>query len=63
MTTTVTIEAHCTPDIEVHVIVNMHAGYSGEEHLVLQNGDTAERCVYDTRSITIYELAKSRIIG
>lgn len=58
MTTTVKIYAHCSSDKEVHVLV--YDAVTGEPHekFVLQDGEQAERVVYDNRVIKTNEALK-----
>ncbi len=55
MTTTVKIEAHCSSDKEVFVAIT--DGDSGDT-FTLQDGETAERYVYDNRYIAVSERIK-----
>ena len=55
MTTTVTVEAHCSEDKEVTVIVGKGTFV---EEVTLQNGETLYDVVYDGRIITVYEKDK-----
>lgn len=58
MTTTVTINAHCASNKEVHVrLVNRVTGEVHEE-FVLQDGQSSHRVVFDDREITIGEVVK-----
>lgn len=55
MTSTVIIKAHCAATKEVRV--QIIDGPTGET-LVLQDGETAERYVYDAREISVREVEK-----
>ena len=56
MTTTVTIAAHCADTKEVEVkITDTDAD---TEAFTLQDGETAERVVYDGREINVKEIEK-----
>lgn len=57
MTTTVKIEAHCASDKEV--LVTVAGNYDIDiESFKLQNGEVAERFVYDERNICVREVKK-----
>lgn len=56
MTTTVKISAHCASNVEVKVTVT--DGENQIEQFTLQDKETAERYVYDKRSITVTETNK-----
>lgn len=56
MTTTVTIQAHLSTDKEVRVTIKDN-GKPAEE-FALQDGETAERYVYDGREISVIEAVK-----
>lgn len=56
MTTTVTISAHVSSDKEVRA--NIIDGDAVVEAFVLQDGETAERCIYDGRKIEVREAVK-----
>jgi len=56
MTTTVTIAAHLSPEKEVRVKLTDNG--STTEEFALQNGETAERYVYDGREISVREVTK-----
>lgn len=56
MTTTVIIKAHCASTKEVRVII--HDGPNTGEGFTLQDGETAERHVYDAREISVCEVLK-----
>jgi hypothetical protein len=57
MTTIVTIEAHCSSDKEVKISVI--SGDTGEV-FIIQDGETAERVVYDDLEITVLEIEKQQ---
>ncbi|MCO6704901.1 hypothetical protein [Streptomyces sp. CHB9.2] len=58
MTTTVTINAHCSSEKQVQVsIVNRVTGEVHEE-FVLQDGQSSHRVVFDDREIKIGEVVK-----
>lgn len=59
MTTTVIIEAHCSADVEVRVTVTDEGMLS--EDFVIQNGERAERYVFDNRSISVREQERIRV--
>lgn len=55
MTTTVKINAHCDSSKEVKVsITGEHTG----ENFTLQDGEAAERVVYDDMELTVREVVK-----
>lgn len=56
MTTTVKVEAHCTSDKEVLVVI--HSAEKYIESFVLQDGEKAERVVFDDRYIIVREQMK-----
>lgn len=56
MTTTVKIEAHCTNDKEV--IVVLQDGDKEIEVFSLQDGEKADRVVFDNRYIVVREQMK-----
>jgi len=53
MTTSIRVNAHCTDTKEVVVLLN------GAPHAVLQDGQTAEFLVYDSREISVKEVVKT----
>lgn len=56
MTTTVTIAAHLSSEKEVRVKITDNG--STVEELTLQDGEKAERAVYDGREISVREVLK-----
>ena len=58
MTTTVRIQAHCSRDQEVQVVVHLPDG-SILEKFTMQDGEVAERNVFDTRLVTVTEVFKN----
>lgn len=56
MTTTVTIAAHHSSNKEVQVKISDHG--NTVEQFALQDGETAERYVYDGREISVKEVEK-----
>lgn len=58
MTTTVKIEAHLSREKEVVVEVNEDGAVI--ERITLQDGERAERYVYDNREISVREVAKNQ---
>ena len=56
MTTTVKVEAHCSPTKEV--VISIEDGNTGET-IVLQDGEKREVYAYDARRITVYEHEKA----
>ena len=56
MTSTVTIEAHCSPDKEVRVVIAPRYGAeTPKEVFVLKNGEKAIRHIFDDRVLSTYE--------
>ena len=51
MTSSVKVSAHCAPDREVVFAV-------GEDISILQNGETAEKSIYDQKYATAFERVK-----
>lgn len=51
MTSSVKVSAHCAPDKEVVFAV-------GEDISILQNGETAEKSIYDQKYATAFERVK-----
>lgn len=58
MTTTVIIKAHCAPEKEVRVSISDNVTGDSYEEFSLQDGETAERTVYDAREISVMEVVK-----
>ena len=58
MTTTVIIRAHCGGNKEVRVAINDNVTGSEVENFRLQDGEKAERSVYDGREISVTEILK-----
>lgn len=58
MTTTVIVKAHCSANKEVHAAITDTASGSVIEEIVLQDGESAERVVFDDRVITVREVLK-----
>lgn len=56
MTTTVKIFAHMSSEKEVHITVNDNDKII--EEIVLQDGESAERSVFDDRKISVMEVLK-----
>ncbi|MBP9869879.1 MAG: hypothetical protein KBC53_00070 [Nitrosomonas sp.] len=54
MTTTVTVEARCGSEKEVHIDIKEN----GDSTKVLQNGDKHVLHVYDNKSVTVREILK-----
>lgn len=55
MTTTVTVEAHCVSEKEVHIEIKENCDST---KVVLQNGDKHVLYVYDNKSVTVTEVLK-----
>ena len=56
MTTTVRIEAHCSPETEVHVTIEDNGNPVESFHM--KDGATVEKYVYDERVIRVKEVPK-----
>lgn len=64
MTTTVIINAHCSETKQVHALIVdqlKSAGHEVLEEIVLQDGETAQRVVFDGRVISIQEIDKAAL--
>jgi O-glycosyl hydrolase len=59
MTTTVKVSAHCSDDKEVQVSIADSVSGNVRENFVLQNGETADRVVYDDLVISVLERKKA----
>lgn len=55
MTSTVTIEAHCSSDKEVRVIIAPRGAETPKEVFVLKNGEKAIRHIYDDLVLSTHE--------
>jgi len=55
MTTNVRVDAHVSPDKEVHILI------AGKLHRVLQNGETETVYTYDDHVVTVKEVLKQEI--
>lgn len=63
MTTTVTVQAHCSEKTEVVVTVaEGKAGKEGDEVLILQDGQSIEKYVYEDRMILVRERGKTEFL-
>lgn len=58
MTTQVTVNANCPSNIEVRVTVTGESGTIPAECVVLQDGESATKYVYDGRVVSVTETAK-----
>lgn len=59
MTTTVKVSAHCSDDKEVQVAIADSVSGNVRENFILQNGETADRVVYDDLVISVLERKKA----
>ncbi|MNV14690.1 hypothetical protein D3C71_1053840 [compost metagenome] len=59
MTTTVITQAHCASDKEVEVVIVNRVTGEVYEKFILQDGEQAQRVVYDDREIKVTEVLKS----
>ena len=55
MTTSVKVSAHCADNVRVKIVV--HDGKGGREETILKNGETADVNVYDSKLVTVGEIA------
>ena len=55
MTTTATVEVHCSSEKEVHIEIKENGDSTTK---VLQNGDKHVLYVYDNKSVTVTEVLK-----
>lgn len=58
MTTSIRIQAHCSPDKEVIVEIVDKGTDKQVELIRLNDGDVADRCVFDDRELTVKEVLK-----
>lgn len=58
MTTTVKVSAHCANNKEVQVAISDIVSGNVKEAFTLQDGETAERVVYDDLTIAVREVVK-----
>lgn len=62
MTSTVTIHAACAADQEVRVVITDENPDGGERRTIedfgLQNGETADRLIYDGRMLAVMAVPK-----
>lgn len=58
MTTTVKVSAHCSDDKEVQIGISDRVSGVVKEEFILQNGQTADRVVYDDLVISVLERKK-----
>ena len=58
MTTTVIIKAHCAAIKEVKVVIKDNLTGTSVEDFTVQDGETAERYVYDGLEISAQEVLK-----
>jgi hypothetical protein len=59
MTTTVITQAHCASDKEVEVVIVNRVTGEVYEKFILQDGEQAQRVVYDDREIKVTEVLKA----
>lgn len=59
MTTTVITQAHCASDKEVEVVIVNRVTGEVYEKFILQDGEQAQRVVYDDREIKVVEVLKT----
>lgn len=59
MTTTVITQAHCSSNKEVEVVIVNRVTGEVHEKFVLQDGESANRVVYDDREIKVTEVLKA----
>lgn len=58
MTTTIKVSAHCSDDKEVQIGISDKVSGVVREEFVLQNGETADRVVYDDLVLSVHERKK-----
>ncbi|MNP89071.1 hypothetical protein D3C85_14710 [compost metagenome] len=58
MTTTVNVQAHCSSDKQVVVVIQNRNTKEIKELFFLQDGEKADRVVYDDLEIATYEELK-----
>lgn len=58
MTSSVKVHAHCADDKEVVVTIYNRITEETLEEIVLQQGESVERYIYDDRAITSFERSK-----
>ena len=58
MTTTVKVSAHCSDDKEVQVVISDRVSGIVNAEIILQNGQTTDRVVYDDLVISVLERKK-----
>lgn len=58
MTTTVIVKAHCANNKEVQVKITDIATGTEVDSFTLQDGEQADRVVYDDRELTVKEVLK-----
>lgn len=56
MTTTVKVLAHCAPEKEVRI---NYVDNNGLQEKIIQDGQTWEGVVYDSKTITVQEVLKT----
>lgn len=57
MTSSVKIAAHCSEDVEVVVII--YSTESDTLEYILNNGETKDLIVFDTRTVEVFERKKA----
>lgn len=57
MTTTVTVEAHCSENLEVTILISNDGNEVNETHII-QNGEKWTGYVHDAKSIHVCECKK-----
>lgn len=58
MTTSIKVSAHCSADKEVQISISDQASGNVRENIILQDGETADRVVYDDLVICVLERKK-----
>lgn len=58
MTSTVKVSAHCASHKQVEVVIYDIETGDQYERFMLQDGETADRAVFDQRAITVREIEK-----
>lgn len=63
MTSTVKVSAHCASHKQVEIVVYDTETGDQHERFILQDGETADRVVFDQRAIQVREIEKEPQTG
>lgn len=58
MTTSIKVSAHCSDDKEVQIVISDAVSGNVRENLIIQNGEVADRVVYDDLLVSVSERKK-----